>query len=148
MPRWLWNIPQVEDSATSQENPCQCTAILTNKKSFLLFGGNFTEGVSLTGTAVGHAVVLSRAHGMELPVFLSVPILVLTHWKEPGSVLFPPFREVFINTDEIPLYLFSGLRSSSSLSFSLQVRCSSPFNSLMDYRLLIIWPLTLSLWLI
>lgn len=72
-----------------------------------------------------------RAHGKEPPVFPSVAILVLTHWKEPGCVLFAPFSQVFINTDEIPPNLFSRRRSSSCLSLSLQVRCSCPFNSLM-----------------
>lgn len=50
------------------------------------------------------------------------------HWQEPASVLFAPFRQVFLNSHEIPLNLLSGLRSSNSIS--LQVKCSTPFNSL------------------
>ena len=59
----------------------------------------------------------------EPPLFQCVPgasgPVTGHHWKEPGSILFAPFLQVFISIEKTPLsLLFSRLNSPSSLSLS------------------------------
>jgi len=52
------------------------------------------------------------------------------HWEEPGSVLFAPSLQVFIQTDEIlPSLLFSRLNSASSPSLSSHRDAPGPLPS-------------------
>lgn len=49
------------------------------------------------------------------------------HWKEPGVLLLAPSHHVFIYSDENPMCLVFRLNSPSSLNFSSQDTCSSPY---------------------
>lgn len=74
--RWLLlNISNNRDSTISLGNLCQCSVTLIVKKCFLMF----SEAVA-SGPATGH------------------------HWNEPGSVLFAPSPQVFVDTDKIQAF--------------------------------------------
>lgn len=114
-------------SNLSAQPTCQCAAALTNPKCILMFEGSFRERVSVKGQQRAMWPCLPAKHTRNLLRSSQRPSLC-DHWQEPASVLFAPFRQVFLNSHEIPLNLLSGLRSSNSIS--LQVKCSTPFNSL------------------